>query len=525
MLNRVINCVVFITFVSLSGWSQTIEFEHTVKVKFEDVPLFQVLETMTKMYDFKFSYVPEKMPLQQRVFWNPVDAPNQQNVEDFLNEQHIQFIKIGDQYVLRYKETQENLVDVSEFLDEAEFEVKDEVFTPRPQFEITLVQSLTLSSFDIPYQYNPTPKLEKDLTPPQLDDASQNALDIMAKEGAQISLFPGVGTTQGRTDQVNKASINLLYGRNGGVDGFEVGVGVNYIENDVKGVQIAGLANIVGDKVTGFQGASVYNKTKNLDGVQLSGTLNVVSDTLEGMQFSAFGNLHHGDKGGFQFATFFNTSRGRASSQLSTFYNQAESIDGLQTALVNSAGHVGGIQIGLVNFADSVSGASVGFLNFIKKGYNHIEVYNTEALYATVSLTFGSRRFYNRLLFGASSYDQHFVWGLGYGVGTNIRLTEKNALNIDLHTMHINADGWSTYVNFLNTLSFTLTTDVSDKVKFFIGPSANLYIKERSNLFTGIENSVALVPDIFPYYAKYQEDPARDNIVKGWVGWKAGFRF
>ena len=139
MLNHVIK-VILISILTLNGWSQTIEFEHTVKVKFDDVPLVQVLETMTKMYDFKFSYIPEKMPLEQRVFWNPVDAPNQQNVENFLNEHRIQFIKIGDQYVLRYHESQENLVDVSELLPKHEKAIVDELSVPRSHYEVTYLE-------------------------------------------------------------------------------------------------------------------------------------------------------------------------------------------------------------------------------------------------------------------------------------------------------------------------------------------------------------------------------------------------
>lgn len=526
MQNLAIKICVILLFFTGSLGGQSIEFEHTIKVKFEDVPLVQVLETMTKMYDYQFSYIPEKMPLQNRVFWNPKDAPNNQNIENFLQEQKIQFIRIGDQYVLKYQETEETLVDVyndaEEFKAASDFE--KELKEPREKLFFPELANTPINDRLLPYTYDPSLPIKKDFSLPRVDDSSKRPFEMMEKEGAQISLIPGVGTSKANKEKVNKASLNLLYGYNGGVEGIEVGAGVNRIEHDVNGVQVAGIANHVGNKVTGFQWASTYNRAKSLNGVQLSGTINVVTDTLEGMQISGFGNIHRGKVGGFQFASFFNTSRGAANSQISGFYNQAESIDGLQGGIINAASHVEGIQFGLINVADSVSGASIGLLSFVKHGYNHFEIYSTEAMYVNGSFTFGSRKFYNRIILGATSYDQKFTWGLGYGIGTNVRFSEKNSLNIDLQTMHVNVDGWSKHVNFLNTLSFNLTTKVSDRIDFFIGPTANLYIKDQSNLYGSEPVTSPFLPDVFPFYSEYKDDPTNNTLIKGWVGWKAGFR-
>ena len=61
---------------------------------------------------------------------------------------------------------------------------------------------------------------------------------------AQVSLVPSLGTNGYKSEEkTNNISFNVISGRNGGVDGVEVGLMTNHVKNDVKGVQVAGLVN------------------------------------------------------------------------------------------------------------------------------------------------------------------------------------------------------------------------------------------------------------------------------------------
>ena len=69
----------------------------------------------------------------------------------------------------------------------------------------------------------------------------------------------------------NNFSVNVLYGINGGLDGFEAGGLFNYNGGDVYGVQLAGMANI--------------NK-EHTSGLMWAGCVNVALDDSRGVQFA-----------------------------------------------------------------------------------------------------------------------------------------------------------------------------------------------------------------------------------------------
>ena len=85
-----------------------------------------------------------------------------------------------------------------------------------------------------------------------------------AQEGSkkskfQVSFGYPVGTHGMQKDYVNDFSFNILYGLNGGVDGFEYGGVFNYNSGDVKGFQMAGVANINRGNTQGFQLSGALN--------------------------------------------------------------------------------------------------------------------------------------------------------------------------------------------------------------------------------------------------------------------------
>ncbi len=167
-----------------------------------------------------------------------------------------------------------------------------------------------------------------------------------------------------------------------GVDGVEVGGGLNLLSHDMKGVQIGGLANLVGGRTSGVQIAGGINHgMRSLQGLQLAGLGNTVWDTLSGAQvaggvnvvkrgmtgaqISGAANVALGDLDGYQASGGINVAHGRVNkAQVSGAVNYARSVKGAQvSAGINvSIGEVGGGQVGFGgNYARAVSGGQFSF--------------------------------------------------------------------------------------------------------------------------------------------------------------------
>lgn len=114
-------------------------------------------------------------------------------------------------------------------------------------------------------------------------------------------------------DAVRGVRLNILYGKNAAVTGFDIGL-VNHTVNDFMGVQF-GVVGISNGDFTGWQNDWV----------------NVVQGAFEGLQSGVVSTAQSGR--GLQFSGV----------------NHAESFRGLQIAIVNYAGYLSGVQVGLVN--------------------------------------------------------------------------------------------------------------------------------------------------------------------------------
>ncbi len=208
-------------------------------------------------------------------------------------------------------------------------------------------------------------------------------LGVAERRFAQLSLIPSVSTNgplAGAT--VNRASVNLLGGYARGVDGVEIGGGVNILAEDMNGLQVVGLANLVGGHTRGVQLAGGINHTMRslhglqfaglsntvwdtLSGVQIAGGVNVVKRGMKGTQVSGATNITLGDLDGVQVSGGVNIAHGIVRrSQVSGAVNYAKGVQGGQvTAGLNVAfGDVGGGQVGFAaNYARSVTGGQFSF--------------------------------------------------------------------------------------------------------------------------------------------------------------------
>ena len=136
--------------------------------------------------------------------------------------------------------------------------------------------------------------------------------------------------------------LNILYGQNKGMYGFDFGALVSETKEKFVGVGVSGIANITGQQaiVAGLQAAGIMN-------------INHGSTTVYGLQLAGLFNNISGDGKVFGF-------------QIAGLGNFASKTDiyGIQLGLYNKARKVVGFQFGLLNFCDSLHGIQIGVLNF-----------------------------------------------------------------------------------------------------------------------------------------------------------------
>ena len=541
--------------------AQEVMLEKKVTIQYFDIKLEDALDDISKSYDINFSYSKNVIPVHQRVSADVDNAPLSIALEDLFNETDVAYVGIGDQIVLKKDPNKRKL------LSKGKPKKQQEVVLPPPMpkrekveepefISGTDIRALDISKRKIEVKYTPkyTPieRIERELTLEEkilkkIDEASEKVDDVAEiileeaehqaielkkrkKKKAAITVF---GNDK---DRVNNVSANLFWGKNGGLNGVEVGVLGNSIVNDVKGVQVAGLANKVGGNMTGTQAAGIANVNKGTTmGVQAAGIVNVSGKVKNGIQAAGIGNVAGDDsRRAMQFSGLFNVSKGSIATQITGLVNKAE---------------FARLQIGLINVADS-SRASIGLLNFVKKGYNKIEISGSEILYYNAELKLGSQRFYNIFHLGWRHIDSesgHLAYGYGFGTRFKTR-KERFSHNLEIVGSQINNASSKVFnfsgdnkLNLLTQLRWTWDFRMGRQSSFFIGPTLNTMFSKTENIDTG-EMGLGLEPYSFldktitktvttttaPIPPNTVPTTTTEDIktnIKMWVGVKAGFRF
>ena len=253
----------------------------------------------------------------------------------------------------------------------------------------------------------------------------------------QFSIFYPISTQGYQTvDYSYNFSLNLLYGKVGGVKGLEISglfgsakgdvtgvqiAGLGNASNNVKGIQVGGIGN-ASDNVTGIQIAGIGNATDDVTGIQIAGLGNAADD-VKGIQIAGIGNAAD-DVKGIQIGGIGNAADNVTGIQIAGIGNAADNITGLQiSGVLNRAKVLKGLQIGLVSINDTIeSGISLSIFNIVKKGF-YDEWSLTFADYQNVGLSYkmGIQRFYTIFTAGANFLeDKLWVFGIGFGNRTVI---------------------------------------------------------------------------------------------------------
>jgi hypothetical protein len=364
----------------------------------------------------------------------------------------------------------------------------------------------------------------------------------------QATFVYPIGTNGPNAEYVtNKASLNGLTGYAYALEGVEVGGLVNVEKAYVKGAQFAGIANVVqgetnagqfagvinvvGEMVNGAQVAGVANINKDsMLGFQAAGIVNHNQGSIDGGQFAGIVNVNEGSLSGFQAAGISNINKGPSRGVLvgGILNLSKEEHKGVQIAgIFNKASRVTGTQIGLINMADTVTGATLGLINLVKNGYNKVEVYGAEGLYANVGFRFGTKKFHTILAMGAQPSNDPTLCRLGAGIGfgSKLNLSPRSSIHLDLMSTHIN-EGYDTYTDKLNLLNqFKVHYEVKlvEHLRFFGGPTFNVMVSQFHNPDGSYGSQ--LVKNTFSDET-YTEDKEGDPVnVKMWIGFNAGLRF
>jgi hypothetical protein len=231
-----------------------------------------------------------------------------------------------------------------------------------------------------------------------------------------FSIFYPVSINQSKYDSTN-INLSLFYGRVGQVHGFDLAAGVSAVEDNIKGVQVAGLVGVCGSNLTGVQMAGFFAVAGDeLSGAQVSGLFNVCGEEGEGLQASSFMNVTGNSFRGIQAAGFMNVTgeesiglqaaglmnvtgntyqgiqaaagwnvvgescRGiqaaglfnvtgetfRGLQAAGVFNVAGERLYGLQVGSMNAASISSGVQVGLFNAAGDLEGVQIGLVNYSK---------------------------------------------------------------------------------------------------------------------------------------------------------------
>lgn len=351
--------------------------------------------------------------------------------------------------------------------------------------------------------------------------SSLNLRNFFTSRPFQLSLVPWLSTQGKMSGQVvNNFSFNVLGGYTGGVNGVEFGGLFNINRKSVRFLQIAGLFNMTGGSVEGVQFSGLSNTVlDSMNGAQISGITNFTRGKMNGVQTAGIYNHASDSVKGLQLSGVANYARERVrGTQLAGLANFANrSIEGTQIAPVfNYAKKMKGVQLGLINIADTIDGIGLGLINIVMKGYHKLSVYSNEITSLNVAFKTGQHKFYNIILGGTriDSVDQAIT--MGYGIGSEFKITRWMWLNPELTSQVMYLGTWD-HFNSLNRLQLNLNFRITKWFSIFGGAAYSVYHSSQSAQVEGFK--LKLEPE------NHQSFKIGNTPFTGWSGWTLGVNF
>ena len=288
------------------------------------------------------------------------------------------------------------------------------------------------------------------------------------------------------TNFTNKYSFNILYGLNGGVDGFELGSILNFCKQKVRGCQISGVTN--------------YNESFT-DGVIVAGVNNICLDSSNGIFVSGVANYAQKSAKGLQ---------------LSTVNIATDKMNGSQIGVFNYAKKLKGVQIGVINYCENSENAlPIGLFSIVKNGLFELELMGGETVYSNLNYKMGVNSLYTIFKIGMTNFKNANVISYGIGMGSKIYQTNKQSFTIDISTNQIVfKQNFDADLNLLNKIDFSYQYDLTKNLSFILGPSINVYISKLK-----IENTFGSLPIPYSIYNNVTDQ----RKITIWAGFNLGF--
>ena len=337
---------------------------------------------------------------------------------------------------------------------------------------------------------------------------------------AQISIWHPVGThgQQSRQHTYN-LSLNLLYGRVGGVNGLEISGLASVVEGRVRGIQLAGLVNVVGDNVRGIQMSGFTNITGDtarglqatvfanivgdeMRGIQMSGFTNVVGDNLRGIQAAGFANVVGDEMIGLQMGGFANVVGDNARGiQVAGGANRVgNEMIGLQIGIHNRTNTLRGLQIGLISINDTIaSGASLSLVNIVRQGF-YREWQLSFSDYANIALSYkmGTQRFYTLYTIGANFIEDN-LWLAGIGFGNRTPISNRIDFQPELVFYNYFPINFRNIQHtFTTRLRFGFVYSINEKLGLSLAPS--VYVKNARRNSNNPDAAFYNISPFSPFY-------------------------
>jgi hypothetical protein len=221
---------------------------------------------------------------------------------------------------------------------------------------------------------------------------------------------------------------------------------VGSASRNLHGVSVDGAVGIATKRVDGLQvtGAVAYADTT--DGAQIAGALNLTTTYLHGAQIAGAVNVVDGDVDGAQLAGAVNVA----------------------------TGHVRGLQLGVVNVADE-SDVPIGVFNFIKHGRHHLDIWGSEFGLVMGGVQLGGKYTHAIVGVGFRPGPEGTSFVVGAGLGVHFDVAENVGMDIDVLHHDLNAFSWQNTPQ-LSQLRLVLDLKVAPRVRFFAGPTFNVFV-------------------------------------------------
>ncbi|MEM1123071.1 MAG: STN domain-containing protein, partial [Bacteroidota bacterium] len=511
--------LIFLVLSPLGAMAQDVDLEQKVTLRYKNRALGFILSDVSRKYRIPFSYSSNFIPVEQRITISQKRVRLVDALEQLFAPTQIVYTVIGNSIALKVDESKIVVPTIISTKERSQnVEATSLTFLKKTSYPLLVWE------YSIPVEVLAEMKTLRSASGSEIPEKEVPEL-ASNRQLAQVTVVPPMSTNAELADETtNTFSLNVLWGKNGGLNGFEVGGLVNNIVNDMRGFQLAGVANQVSGDAQGGQLAFVFNHNQGFTSgmqaslfniasaanvIQLAGIANIVEQDFEGLQIAIGGNYARTKAAGIQLAGFFNATKGSSHIQLALGLNKATTNNTLQVGLLNIATDSKGQQIGLINVVKETAGTPIGLFSFVKNGYNKVEVGASDLLYANVGLKFGVRKFYNILYFGSRFTEE--TWSIGYGLGTAFLVGPKTHFHLEYVAAHVNEQEiWTKQLNLLNQFRFNFDWKLKGTGNLFLGPSVNLLVSKREN----IENQIIIGSEL-PLYTILEETVGSTN----WKMW------